>query len=155
MSGDTLDDYVVSFKPHAGYDSPLFVIKAASAAALVDKINAADAVDIGAIIGKFDASLKAVYVAGSVLGATPVNNPSTVAAGGYGAPQAPPAPAYGAQPGYGAPAAPAGPPGMVPPTCMHGVKTFKTGQGAKGTWRAWMCPGPKGPGQCKPEWING
>lgn len=41
------------------------------------------------------------------------------------------------------------------PTCKHGVKKHKTGQGAKGPWQAWMCPSPKGTvDQCQPQWIR-
>jgi hypothetical protein len=44
--------------------------------------------------------------------------------------------------------APAGVPGQ---TCQHGQRQYKSGQGAKGPWAAWMCPAPKGtPDQCKP-----
>lgn len=40
------------------------------------------------------------------------------------------------------------------PTCSHGVKSAKKGNGAKGEWRAWMCPAPKGtPDQCSPAWV--
>jgi len=41
------------------------------------------------------------------------------------------------------------------PTCKHGVKKHKAGQGAKGPWQAWMCPSPKGTAdQCQPQWIR-
>lgn len=41
------------------------------------------------------------------------------------------------------------------PVCLHGPKQYKEGMSAKGKWRAWMCPAPKGtPGQCQPEWIK-
>ena len=40
------------------------------------------------------------------------------------------------------------------PACAHGLRTYRTGVGAKGPWQAWMCPTPKGtPGQCPPEWV--
>lgn len=40
-------------------------------------------------------------------------------------------------------------------TCKHGSMTPRTGQGAKGPWKAFMCPSPKGtPDQCEPEWIR-
>lgn len=38
-------------------------------------------------------------------------------------------------------------------TCMHGAMTLKTGTSAKGPWKAWMCPAPKGSG-CDPIWIR-
>ena len=40
-------------------------------------------------------------------------------------------------------------------TCKHGPMTPRTGNGAKGPWKAYMCPSPKGtPDQCEPEWIR-
>ena len=40
-------------------------------------------------------------------------------------------------------------------TCKHGEMTKRTGAGAKGPWKAFMCPSPKGtPDQCEPEWIR-
>lgn len=40
-------------------------------------------------------------------------------------------------------------------TCQHGQREYKFGESAKGPWRAWMCPLPKGdPAQCKPNWIR-
>lgn len=45
-------------------------------------------------------------------------------------------------------------PGNSAPTCQHGTKVYKTGNGRKGQWKAWMCPSPKGtPDQCPPEWL--
>ena len=41
------------------------------------------------------------------------------------------------------------------PACKHGNMTHRSGTGAKGPWRAWMCPAPKGtPDQCEPIWIR-
>jgi hypothetical protein len=41
------------------------------------------------------------------------------------------------------------------PSCSHGQKNAKSGASAKGPWRAWMCPAPKGtPGQCEPDWVR-
>lgn len=35
--------------------------------------------------------------------------------------------------------------------CQHGPMTYKTGQGAKGPWSAWMCPAPQGAyDKCQP-----
>lgn len=40
-------------------------------------------------------------------------------------------------------------------TCKHGEMTKRTGAGAKGPWKAFMCPSPKGtPDQCEPVWIR-
>lgn len=41
------------------------------------------------------------------------------------------------------------------PQCQHGPRNAKKGSSAKGEWRAWMCPTPKGtPGQCEPQWVQ-
>lgn len=40
-------------------------------------------------------------------------------------------------------------------SCKHGEMTRRTGAGAKGPWKAFMCPSPKGtPDQCEPAWIR-
>ena len=41
------------------------------------------------------------------------------------------------------------------PNCAHGPMTARSGSSAKGPWKAWMCPTPKGtPGQCAPNFLN-
>lgn len=63
-----------------------------------------------------------------------------------------PAPQQGPPPVWAQPAQDTTPPA---PTCVHGPRKYVTGSGAKGPWKAWMCPTPKGtPGQCAPEWIK-
>lgn len=61
------------------------------------------------------------------------------------------------------PAAPSAAPSDAPsafanaaiPQCQHGPRTAKSGSSAKGPWRAWMCPAPKGdPSQCQPDWVR-
>lgn len=76
-----------------------------------------------------------------------------------GSVQVPPtAPAWGggaSAPAAAPTAAPQGPDAGAAPACPHGTRTFKTGQGKRGPWSAWMCPAPKGtPGQCDPQWLN-
>lgn len=40
-------------------------------------------------------------------------------------------------------------------TCKHGNMSFKSGTGAKGPWKGWFCPSPKGtPDQCQPIFIR-
>lgn len=40
-------------------------------------------------------------------------------------------------------------------SCSHGVMSKRTGAGAKGPWKAFMCPSPKGtPDQCEPVWVR-
>lgn len=45
-----------------------------------------------------------------------------------------------------------GPAGKI---CKHGEMQKRTGAGAKGPWKAYMCPSPKGtPDQCEPIWVR-
>jgi hypothetical protein len=54
----------------------------------------------------------------------------------------------------GQPATAAGPAGVAP-SCVHGQRTYVSGNGAKGPWRAYMCPQPKGAAdKCSPDWIK-
>lgn len=40
-------------------------------------------------------------------------------------------------------------------SCHHGVMTKRKGEGAKGPWKAFMCPSPKGtPDQCDPVFLR-
>ena len=57
------------------------------------------------------------------------------------------------------PAAPAAPRPVVvegqTPECKHGQMQFRTGNGAKGPWKAWMCAAPKGaPDKCDAIWVR-
>ena len=39
--------------------------------------------------------------------------------------------------------------------CSHGIMTKRQGSGAKGPWKGFMCPSPKGtPDQCQPVFIR-
>jgi hypothetical protein len=39
--------------------------------------------------------------------------------------------------------------------CKHGEMTFRTGQSAKGPWKGYFCPSPKGtPDQCEPQFVR-
>jgi len=50
------------------------------------------------------------------------------------------------------PASTVGPTGK---SCKHGVMSQRTGSGAKGPWKAYMCPSAKGtPDQCEPVWLR-
>jgi len=60
-----------------------------------------------------------------------------------------------AQPVPAAPAAPAAFTDATVPQCPHGAMTPRSGSGAKGPWKGWFCPTPKGtPDQCKPQFLN-
>jgi hypothetical protein len=53
-------------------------------------------------------------------------------------------------------AAPASPAGTESaPTCRHGAMTFRSGVGAKGPWKGWMCASPKGSvDKCETVWVK-
>ena len=39
--------------------------------------------------------------------------------------------------------------------CVHGDMVARSGSNAKGPWKGWMCPTPKGtPDQCSPEFLR-
>ena len=39
--------------------------------------------------------------------------------------------------------------------CYHGAMQLKTGTSARGPWKAWMCPAPKGASdKCEPIWVR-
>ena len=40
------------------------------------------------------------------------------------------------------------------PVCAHGARNPVGKVGAKGPWKAWMCPSPKGTAQCEPIWVQ-
>lgn len=53
------------------------------------------------------------------------------------------------------------PPPVATPTaagtrvCNHGPMTVRKGMGAKGEWKGYFCPTPKGTaGQCDPQWLT-
>lgn len=53
------------------------------------------------------------------------------------------------------PTNPAGNVGPTSKTCSHGLMSKRVGAGAKGPWKAYMCPSPKGtPDQCEPAWVR-
>lgn len=64
---------------------------------------------------------------------------------------APPAFAPVPPPTSQAPASPA----VGAKMCQHGPMIVRKGSSAKGEWKAYMCPTPKGTvGQCDPVWLN-
>ena len=41
------------------------------------------------------------------------------------------------------------------PTCRHGAMTYRSGVGAKGPWKGWMCASPKGStDKCDTVWVK-
>lgn len=101
-------------------------------------------------IAEVESAFKGAAVVAQQMAVTPVAAPPVEAA--------PPPPAWAAT--APPPAAPAwGPPTpaqpVAAPQCQHGARVARTGNSAKGPWRAWMCPTPKGtPGQCEPQWVK-
>jgi hypothetical protein len=80
------------------------------------------------LVGAPTSMLEAAANVVAGLGATPVATPSTYA------------------PPTGAP---------IGRTCKHGPMTKRSGAGAKGPWKGWMCPSPKGtPDQCDPIFVR-
>lgn len=105
------------------------------ASATVPEIAHLIAVLDGSAVGTVEDA--AVATVASALGAVPVAPQTDPFAGSF-APVAPPA---GASAGDR--------------TCTHGVMVKRTGNGAKGEWRAWFCPTPKGTeGQCQPKFAD-
>lgn len=153
---ETRDDFVISFKPHTGYDSPLIAVKGSSVAEIADKVQAAEAAGLFAIIGRADASLKAQYEAGKSLDAVPVTSPAASEQAYYGGQQAPAPQAQPAAPAAPAAPAPQAPAGVETKTCQHGTKVYRTAPpNAPKQWGGWFCPARKGdPSQCSPEWDN-
>ena len=40
-------------------------------------------------------------------------------------------------------------------SCSHGTMVTRKGSGAKGEWKGYFCPTPKGtPDQCTPQWVT-
>lgn len=115
-------------------------------------------------IAELESALKGASALGQAMQVTqvapePAYAPQTFAQqGGYLPPDPTPPPA----PAWGAPAAPPqayGQPSV--PLCQHGQRVARSGNGAKGPWKAYFCPTPKGtPNQCdavflkngSPEW---
>jgi hypothetical protein len=176
LTDTTRDDVVVSFKPTAGYDSPLIAVKGRDAAEVADKIGAIEATGLFAIIAGADQAFRAAYTLGAELGATPATHPQTAQtqyqqSGGYNGQQhqapsyqqpAQQPPAYGGQQpaGYAAPQTYQGgpargpapvPPGLAPPNCPHGTKRYV--EGPYGPF--WGCPADRSdPSKCRPEKIR-
>ena len=91
---------------------------------------------------------------------------ATVAAAFNGTVTSAPAPAVAAPvaPAIPVTVAPVAPPVAPPaaqvaalsiPACVHGQMIGRKGNGAKGEWRGFFCPTPKGtPDQCSPQFLN-
>ena len=155
----------VNLKPAPGFDAPQFTVRAMTPAELVARINGSIDSGVFAAIGNAASEYKAAYNATNILGAAPISAPEApVAPAHVAAPQAPapaadpwgaPAPAWGAAPAA-APAPAYAPPAYAPPAAPAAgaagapfipafgqPATFRSGQGAKGPWSAYLDPRPK------------
>lgn len=127
--------YVVNVKTAIG---TIVTVRGDSAQALVDNIDAFE---------KAGATIAISALESLVAGKPAAPTPEVVAAAIGGTivsdqfapkpPVAQPAPAAGSR------------------TCKHGNMTFREGVGAKGPWKGYFCPTPKGtPDQCSPQFIR-
>lgn len=101
---------------------------------------------------------------GSLLETTRLIDAASITEGGlHGStplPEAPSAPQWGGTPPAAPPAPPAAPAAFTQaataiPACIHGQRTPRSGTGAKGPWKAFFCPSPKGtPNQCEAIWVR-
>ena len=97
---------------------------------------------------EFEASLTFLQDAAELLKATGVALNGSSAASAAAVIQA----GLGATP-VAAAASPAGTESA--PTCRHGAMTFRSGVGAKGPWKGWMCASPKGSiDKCETVWVK-
>lgn len=75
--------------------------------------------------------------------------------GGYTAPVAHVSPQFQEAAAVVANAFPGAAPVESAPTCKHGTMSFRSGQGAKGPWKGWMCAAPKGAlDKCDTVWVR-
>lgn len=129
-------EWTATFKAGAGFDSPWIVAKEYGAPALLNSLG-------GSADGKERLEVLKDLVSHTV-------SFSRLLQREYGG--AAPAPSAGRQ----APAASQQAPSGQGKTCRHGDMVYKTGVNAASgkTWKAFMCPQPKGADQCDPEWIR-
>lgn len=158
----------INFKIPEVPGSPMLTVRGGNGVELSSLTE--DVARHGAQIGKALTDFRAGFLAGAGMPAETPQSPSPAPAqttyqpqsptAGYGAPQppapqaqqwgnqAPPQAQYGAPPQTGA----TGP----APTCLHGVRIYRSGVNSKGTpYKMWACPAPQSdPSQCKPEWVK-
>jgi hypothetical protein len=101
--------------------------------------------NLSSLLGNDDAESLLTTMAASLTGApTSVMEAASVIAAGFNA--TPIATPSNYAPPTGAP---------IGRQCKHGPMTKRSGTGAKGPWKGWMCPSPKGtPDQCEPIFIR-
>lgn len=98
---------------------------------------------------EFEASLTFLQDAAELIKSTGVALNGSAGSSAIAALQA----GLGATPIAAAPASPIGTESA--PTCRHGAMTFRSGVGAKGPWKGWMCASPKGSvDKCETVWVK-
>lgn len=149
-------NYVVNVKTKLG---TIFTVRADTAAELNSNIK--DVVENGS--NEFVAALEELLI-GTAPSATfaaqiqtapaPTSNPVDIAVAAVNGTviNTAPAPTYAPAPV----AVPEQGNNTVAPPCAHGTRTFvQAAPGSGKTWKAWMCPQPKGAtDKCDPQWIK-
>ena len=133
----------VTLKAGTGYDAPWITVEADSPDELnrrLDALGQSGALGQAAAVG---VEFAAAFNAAAGLGAKPVQTEGTQQKAAWGGGQQ-----QNTQPQQQDGGGPA-------PQCQHGARVFKSGNGKKGPWSAWMCPARQGdPSRCEPQWID-
>ena len=131
-----------------------YVVNAKTALGTIVTVRGDTAAQLAANINEFEQQGLAVAVAAfeSLVTGKPAAPTAQAAAAAFGGTIVEEAPAFApVPPPAAAPAAPL----AGERTCKHGVMTYRTGNGAKGPWRGFFCPTPKGtPDQCSPQFVR-
>lgn len=145
------DDYApisVTLKGGKGFEAPWIVVRGESAGHVKELLNDVWRTNLGGAVIATANTFQQEYASDQT--ANPVQA-VTKALDGAVVSETPTSPA----PSASAPQGQAAAPGPAP-TCPHGERVYREGTGAKGKWRAWFCPAPKGtPDQCSPQWVKG
>ena len=144
-------NYVINVKTKAG---TIFTVRGDTAEELTSNINSVLNAQIPDFIGGLEEALLGVTHSTPVAVApapAPASAVDLVTAIGGTVVAETPRPAF----------APVPPPAVAPPSlagqrmCNHGPMVTRKGVGAKGEWKGYFCPTPKGtPDQCDPQWLT-
>jgi hypothetical protein len=134
----TEKNYVLNVKTAAG---TIFTVRGDTAKELQDNILDVFTTAVNQQVSELEALLtgrvqSAVETVQNTLGATVVRETVT-------------APTFAPVPPPNTPA------GVGSRTCIHGTMVGRKGNGAKGEWKGFFCPTPKGTAdQCQPQWLT-
>lgn len=135
----TEKNYVLNVKTAAG---TIFTVRGDTASELQENILAVFTTAVNEQVSELESLLasrthNAVDVVKNTLGATVVKETPTTA------------------PSFAPVPPPSGPVGVGSRTCIHGTMIGRKGNGAKGEWKGFFCPTPKGTAdQCQPQWLT-